>query len=502
MGLELGAVIDGKYEIVRLLGEGGMGAVYEGNNTRIHRRVAIKVLHGNAAGNEEAVTRFEREAQAAGRIGSEHIVEVLDLGDLPGGDRYMVMEFLEGEALNDRISRGRMNPRVVAQMMVEMLEGLKAAHAAGIVHRDLKPDNVFLLANRGGKKDFVKIVDFGISKFNVVGGEFSMTRTGAVMGTPYYMAPEQAKGGKEVDHRVDLYAVGVILYQAVVGRVPFDAETFNELLFKIVLETPPSLAEQVEGIDPSFVEIVDRAMAREPSARYQTAEEFQKALQRWLGGSYIPIGDTMGVGTPEGLDRTALPQPGISMATPQGGLSPSGGKTQDAWANTGAGVAEALPVKKSPNWAVIGAAVVAVALIGGIGVTLAGKSEDTGAAAAEQAAAEEAALKAEQERAAMIAELKEEKAKAEEARLKAEAARAEAEKNKADVEAQARAAQAAREAEEKEAAAQAAASRVQARPRPAPRPAPQPAAAPAPAPAPAPGPKPGSAAGRPIRTDF
>jgi serine/threonine-protein kinase len=311
MGLNLGEVIDGKYEIVRLLGEGGMGAVYEGINTRIHRRVAIKVLHGNVSGNEEAITRFEREAQAAGRIGSEHIVEVLDLGDLPSGDRYMVMEFLEGEALNDRITRGRMNPRIVAQMMVDMLEGLKAAHAAGIVHRDLKPDNVFLLTNRNGKKDFVKIVDFGISKFNVVGGEFSMTRTGAVMGTPYYMAPEQAKGGKEVDHRVDLYAVGVILYQAVVGRVPFDAETFNELLFKIVLETPPSLFEQVEGIDPSFVEIVDRAMAREPAARFQTAVEFQKALQHWVGGRYVPVGITWGVGSPEGLDQTALPTPGL-----------------------------------------------------------------------------------------------------------------------------------------------------------------------------------------------
>src|SRR5690606_16592321 len=130
--------------------------------------VAIKVLHGEVAANEEAMTRFEREAQAAGRIGSEHIVEVLDLGDLPGGERYMVMEFLEGEALSDRIERGRIAPRDIAQLMVDMLEGLKAAHAAGIIHRDLKPDNVFLLANRGGKKDFVKIVDFGISKFNTM----------------------------------------------------------------------------------------------------------------------------------------------------------------------------------------------------------------------------------------------------------------------------------------------------------------------------------------------
>jgi serine/threonine-protein kinase len=327
MGLQIGDVIDGKYRIVRLLGEGGMGAVYEGENARIHRRVAIKVLHGEVASNEEATTRFEREAQAAGRIGSEHIVEVLDLGDLPGGERYMVMEFLEGEALNDRIEHGRMAPRDIALLMVDMLEGLKAAHAAGIVHRDLKPDNVFLLTNRGGKKDFVKIVDFGISKFNTLGGEFSMTRTGAVMGTPYYMAPEQAKGGKGVDHRVDLYAVGVILYQAVVGHVPFQAETFNELLFKIVLETPPPLQDQLPGIDPSFVALVNKGMARDPDERYATAAEFQNALRQWLGGAVIPAGRTVNVGTPNVLDKTraygnprrnerTMPKPQIGSSTP------------------------------------------------------------------------------------------------------------------------------------------------------------------------------------------
>src|SRR5690606_5485390 len=137
MSLEIGDRIDGKYEIVRLLGEGGMGAVYEGLNTRIHRRVAIKVLHASVAGNDEAMKRFEREAQAAGRIGSEHIVEVLDLGDLPGGERYMVMEFLEGEPLSARIARGRMAPREIAPLIANMLAGIEAAHRAGIIHRDL-----------------------------------------------------------------------------------------------------------------------------------------------------------------------------------------------------------------------------------------------------------------------------------------------------------------------------------------------------------------------------
>src|SRR6478736_9200409 len=227
MSLNTGDIIDNKYRIVRLLGEGGMGAVYEGENVRIHRKVAIKVLHSQVASSQDAVQRFEREAQAAGRIGSEHIVEVLDLGTLPEGDRYMVMEFMDGSSLADRISeRGKLPPQTTAPIVVQLLEGLRAAHDAGIIHRDLKPDNVYLLGSRGGKKDFVKILDFGISKFNTLGGEFSMTRTGAVMGTPYYMSPEQAKGNRDVDHRADLYAVGVILYEAVAGEVPFNAETF------------------------------------------------------------------------------------------------------------------------------------------------------------------------------------------------------------------------------------------------------------------------------------
>src|SRR5205807_2566212 len=161
--------VEGKYRVVGLLGEGGMGAVYEAENVRIHRRVAVKVLHGGIAENKDVVARFEREAQAAGHIGSEHIVEVLDLGNLPDGSRFMIM-----------------------------------------------------------------------------------TRTGSVMGTPYYMSPEQAKGAKDSDHRSDLYAVGVILYEAVTGRVPFDGETFNELLFKIALEPPPPLASLVPDLDANF----------------------------------------------------------------------------------------------------------------------------------------------------------------------------------------------------------------------------------------------------------
>jgi serine/threonine protein kinase len=272
MSLQPGDTIEGKYRIVRLLGEGGMGAVYEGENVRIHRKVAIKVLHAAVAAKADVVQRFEREAQAAGRIGSEHIVEVLDLGNLPEGDRFMVMEYLEGESLGDRIKRKkRLSPYEVGHILHQLLEGLGAAHAVEIIHRDLKPDNVFLMSSKGGRKDFVKVLDFGVSKFNALDSEMSMTRTGAVMGTPFYMSPEQARGAK-IDTRSDLYSVGVVIYQAVTGRVPFHAETFNELVFKIALESPEPAELVAPGLDPGFAALIVRAMVRDPAGRFQTAQ--------------------------------------------------------------------------------------------------------------------------------------------------------------------------------------------------------------------------------------
>jgi serine/threonine protein kinase len=340
MALSTGDVIDGKYRIIRLIGEGGMGAVYEGENLRIHRRVAIKVLHSGVAENQDAVQRFEREAQAAGRIGSEHIVEVLDLGNLPDGDRFMVMEFMDGDSLSARIqSRGRLTARQTYPVARQILEALAAAHSAGIIHRDLKPDNVFLLKSRSGQVDFVKLLDFGISKFSQLSGEsgFSMTRTGSVMGTPYYMSPEQAKGAKGMDHRADLYAVGVILYECVTGRVPFNADTFNELLFKIVLETPQPVEQVVPDSDPEFNKLIQRGMAREPGHRYQTAREFQQALDSWAQGMGVPA-HTLGV-TPH-PNLQGMP-PGIGLPTQTGqrptGLSQSGGQLPTTTGQTGLG---------------------------------------------------------------------------------------------------------------------------------------------------------------------
>jgi tRNA A-37 threonylcarbamoyl transferase component Bud32 len=338
MSLKVGDRIEGKYEIKRLLGEGGMGAVYEGENTLIHRRVAIKVLHSGVAALEEAVKRFENEAQAAGRIGSDHIVEVLDLGRLDSGDRYMVMEFLKGESLSARIAaRGRLSPSEICSIGLQLLEGLSAAHEAGIIHRDLKPDNIFLITKAKGRADFVKILDFGISKFNVLGKDFSMTRTGSVMGTPYYMSPEQARGAKNLDARLDVYAAGVILYEAATGRVPFDGDTFNELLIKIVTEESPPVRTLVPDLDAGLAEIIDRARQKNPDHRFATARDFRDALARWSEG---PRSGDLATGATLPFTPPALVSPGADTAL-AGGNGPAAREVSTARAAAEASAASA-----------------------------------------------------------------------------------------------------------------------------------------------------------------
>lgn len=499
MSLSTGDIIDAKYRIIRLIGEGGMGAVYEGENMRIHRRVAIKVLHAGIAQTGEAIARFEREAQAAGRIGSEHIVEVLDLGTLPAGDRYMVMEFMDGDSLSARIStRARLSPVEVYPIMHQLLEALAAAHGAGIIHRDLKPDNVYLLKSRGGTADFVKLLDFGISKFNQLSGDssFSMTRTGAVMGTPYYMAPEQAKGARDLDHRVDLYAAGVILYEAITGEVPFNADTFNELLFKIVLETARPVEQVVSGIDPTFAAIVNKSMAREPAQRFQSAREFQQALEQWAAGDGPQLAASLNVSARAvGGPRPPMPRTDYgAIGTGQHPAAPAqphtlGTGTPGTWGNTG-GVGPA--PKKRHTGLFVALGVMGVVVVGGataLAVGLSAAKEEAAAASraeAQRAEAEKAraaqAEKAAQELAAKAA------AEAERAKAETEALKTEAERARA-------AADAARAAAAKVAAATTAAAAPRVTLKPVAKPDPKPPVAPAPTPA-------AASTGRKIRTSL
>ncbi len=371
MSLEIGQVVEGKYRIIRLIGEGGMGAVYEGENVRIHRRVAIKVLLPAFTNNSDVVQRFEREAQAAGRIGNDHILEVLDLGSLADGSCFMVMEFLDGEPLNKRIQgRGRLTPRELIPLGKQMLKGLGAAHTAGIVHRDLKPENIFILREKAGKQDYIKIIDFGISKFQPLSGDgMKMTRTGAVMGTPYYMSPEQASGSREADARSDIYAIGVIFYEAVTGHVPFDAPTFNQLLFKIVLSEPPPPRSSVPDLDPAFETIILKAMARDVAQRFQSTEEFTRALEAWeqsgAGVSIPPPANVDGLVPGARASMASSPElrasslgtgssPGVRPAAgqPWSGSQPG---APNQWSASQPGVAQGAPVAHGMatpgNWA-------------------------------------------------------------------------------------------------------------------------------------------------------
>jgi len=277
-------VVDGKYRLTRRIGEGGMGTVFEGENIRIKRKVAIKVLHDHVATSPEFAQRFVREARASARIGSEHVCDVLDLGDLESGEKYIVMELLDGESLEQRLDKGRLEPNVIVPLAFEILEGLGAMHQVGVIHRDLKPANVFLCNKKGGGVT-VKILDFGVAKVEASdedpSGIHDMTSTGTMMGTPLYMSPEQARGARDVDGRTDLYAASVIMYQSLTGETPHQGGSLHELLFKIVLDDPKPIQSLAPDVDDELAELVMKGLSRDVDHRYSSAREYQEALKAW-----------------------------------------------------------------------------------------------------------------------------------------------------------------------------------------------------------------------------
>jgi len=272
-----------KYKVIRQIGEGGMGLVYEAEHTVIEKQVAMKVLREDFSKRPEVVERFRQEAKSASRIGHQNIVDIADFGTTPLGQSYFVMEFLDGEDLANVLAReGTVGMERSLHILIQCCQALGAAHDKGIVHRDMKPENIFL-TSRGGDPDFVKIVDFGIAKMSDIetDGEpgRKLTKTGMIFGTPEYMSPEQA-AGKPLDHRVDIYAIGVILFELATGRVPFVGDTFMGILTQHMFEEPPSLREvnpQVK-VSSELEMVISRALSKDPGARYQTMKDLEEAL--------------------------------------------------------------------------------------------------------------------------------------------------------------------------------------------------------------------------------
>ena len=272
----LGVVLGDAFCIVRAIGEGGMARVYEARHIRLKdKRFAVKVLHDTYAQSQDIVTRFRREAEAASAIAHPNVVDVFDVHLAPDGRPYMVSEFLEGKDLDDLLKeRGTLDPLLTIDIVQQVCRGLTAAHAHGVVHRDMKPANVFLV----GKPDapVVKVLDFGISKMTTAGAT-SLTQTGMIMGTPAYMAPEQASGGV-VDHRADIYSVGAILYRALTGHDPFEGDEAAEVLGGGPDARPERPRSIAPSIPPALEVVIQRAMAKDPSERYQTMETLEIEL--------------------------------------------------------------------------------------------------------------------------------------------------------------------------------------------------------------------------------
>lgn len=273
----IGTVIDNRYRVEALLGEGGMGLVYRVTHTELQKTLAVKVLRTENIRDDEVLARFRREAQSASNIGNEHIVDIHDFGTMPDGSTYFVMECLQGVDLIDAIDKVQRFPEARAVHIARQIcVALGAAHRAGIVHRDLKPENVFL-TTRGDDEDFVKVLDFGIAK--VANRPHRLTRDGEVLGTPHYMSPEQCSGD-DVDHRTDVYALGVLLYEMVTGHVPHDADSMMAILTKQMYEDPVAPSTRVKHISPELERIILCSLEKRPEQRYATMEAMEADLRR------------------------------------------------------------------------------------------------------------------------------------------------------------------------------------------------------------------------------
>jgi serine/threonine-protein kinase len=286
--IEIGQAV-GNYRVVALLGEGAMGSVYRAEHPVIERKAALKVIHPQHARNPEIVGRFVDEATAINRVGHQHIVEVTDFGRTPAGDFYFIMEYLEGRSLADAIRQdGPFAPRRALKIAAQIADALAASHGSGVIHRDLKPDNIFLV-DRDGDADFVKVLDFGLAKLvHEHAPARHQTLRGTVMGTPFYMAPEQCDGRGALDARADVYSLGVVLFEMLAGRAPFEGRDFGEVLMKQMTAPAPAVSSLVPTIPEAIDRVLERALAKRADDRFASMELFRAALLQCQAGGGAP----------------------------------------------------------------------------------------------------------------------------------------------------------------------------------------------------------------------
>lgn len=303
----VGQVVSSKYKLLRLLGDGGMGSVYEAEHLRLGTHVAIKVLHSDLARRSGLIERFLQEARVSAQIRSPHVVHVTDVEATPDGIAYLVMELLEGEPLSMLVKRERtLSVATGCEYTLQILQALEAAHSLGVIHRDLKPDNVFVTFDGG--KAVIKLIDFGIAKLKRVEGATTpaknLTVAGMLMGTPEYMAPEQAYSAADIDVRADLYSVGVMLYEMLSGRTPAQGDDPRVVVLKVERGEVTPLVHVAPNVPPEIAGLVHRAMAPRPDMRFSSAAEMRLALEAVLGGKRAGT-----VKLPQGVSASDIASP-------------------------------------------------------------------------------------------------------------------------------------------------------------------------------------------------
>ncbi len=336
----IGTLLGDKYRIIERLGAGGMGTVYLVAHVHLKKKFAAKILNADTAERADSLARFQQEAIAASRLDHDNIVNIVNFGHSDDGTVFLIMEFLRGEPLNQILAKGRLGVEDALRIGIPVCRGLGAAHGAGIVHRDLKPENVFV-SRRSGGRHAVKLLDFGISKIkepHLV--DRRLTQTGDVLGSPLYMSPEASRGDLDVDHRADIYAVGVMLFEMCTGQVPFTADNYLQILYKHIQEPPPSARALVPELPEALDAIILRALSKDPAERFQTCEELEATLlalapdidleapvsaaspfvstsidQPLLSSSPGPAGATP-VATPRSLRAPILPEPPVAGVEP------------------------------------------------------------------------------------------------------------------------------------------------------------------------------------------